>query len=72
MTSDQSLGNDLLEGAENIAEFLFGDRKKRRRIYHLIETSRLPHFKLGAMLCARKSTLVKWVADQEAKTGGLH
>lgn len=59
------LADDLLEGAEGIAEFLFGDAKKRRRVYHLAENKRLPVFRLGAVLCARKSTLMDWIAKQE-------
>lgn len=57
--------NDLLDGAEAIAEFVYGDRRHRRRIYHLAETGQLPHFKLGAMICARKTTLLAWIEAQE-------
>jgi hypothetical protein len=59
--------NDLLRGAEAIAEFLYGSRELRRNIYHLVATSNLPVFKLGSMICARKSALLKFVADQEAR-----
>jgi hypothetical protein len=62
---DPEFSKDLLRGAEEIAEFLFGDRKLRRKVYHLVATSNLPVFKLGAMLCARKSVLLQWVKDQE-------
>ncbi len=53
---------DLLTGAEAIAEFV---GVKARRIYHLAETRRLPVFRLGATICARKSTLVRWIEDME-------
>jgi hypothetical protein len=53
---------DLLSGAESIAAFL---GIKPRRVYHLAETQRLPVFRLGATLCARKSTLVKWIERME-------
>jgi hypothetical protein len=56
---------DLLRGGEKIAEFLFGDPEHRRKVYHLAETSRLPVFRLGTQLCARRSTLLDWVAQQE-------
>lgn len=56
---------DLLRGADQIAEFLFGAASERRKVYHLAETSRLPVFRLGSMLCARRSVLLEWVADQE-------
>ena len=32
---DTSLADDLLDGAAEIAEYLFGDRKQRRRVYGL-------------------------------------
>jgi len=63
---------DLLRGAGAIAEFLFGDAGERRKVYHLSETSNLPVFKLGALLCARRSTLLEWVADQERKRSGVY
>lgn len=62
--------DDLLIGAESIAEFVFGDRKKRRKVYHLAATSHLPVFKLGSVICARRSVLLKWVQDQEERHSG--
>jgi len=58
---------DLLRGAEEIAQFLYGDRKLRRKVYHLVATSTLPVFRLGSMICARESTLLDWVRDQEER-----
>jgi hypothetical protein len=64
---DRAFADDLLRGADEIAEFLFGDRMQRRKVYHLA-TSRLPVFRLGgSMLCARKSALLKFVEDQERR-----
>lgn len=60
-----SLAADLLHGAEAIAEFMFGDPKQRRKIYHMVEMQKLPTFRLGGILCARKSTLMKWIEEQE-------
>jgi hypothetical protein len=68
-TAEPCLADDLLRGAEEIAEFIFGDSRQRRKVYHAAATSRIPTFRLGAMLCARKSTLLRWIADQESKTG---
>jgi hypothetical protein len=65
--NDPQFAQDLLRGAEEIAEFLFGDRKLRRKVYHLAATSNLPVFKLGSMICARRSVLLKWIAEQEAR-----
>jgi hypothetical protein len=53
---------DLLTGAEAIAGFM---RVKPRRVYHLAETQRLPVFRLGSTLCARRSTLRRWIEDME-------
>ena len=61
------LADDLLRGAEAIAEFLYGHRRHRRKIYHLAQTKRLPVFHLGSTLCARQSTLIAWIEDQEIK-----
>ena len=60
-----SMGSDLLRGADQIADFMFGTPDERRKIYHLAETSKLPVFRLGALLCARKSTLLSWIEAQE-------
>jgi hypothetical protein len=61
------LGDDLLRGADEIAEFIFGARGSRRKIYYLAETSHLPVFRLGAVLCARRSVLMQWIAGQESR-----
>ena len=66
MTDTDTLADDLLRGAEQIAEFLYGSASARRRVYHLTSTASLPTFKLGSILCIRKSTLLRWIADQEA------
>ena len=66
---DPEFANDLLRGAETIAQFLYGNGK-RRQVYHLVATSNLPVFKLGSMICARKSVLLKWVKDQEERHAG--
>ena len=62
---DPQLAGDLLRGADTIAEYIFGDRACRRKVYYLAETSRLPVFRLGAALCARRSVLMRWISDQE-------
>jgi hypothetical protein len=67
-----SLGDDLLRGAGAIAQFLFGDRRQRRKVYYLTgeATVRMPHFRLGAIICARKSTLLRWIEDHERQGAG--
>jgi hypothetical protein len=65
---DRELANDLLRGAAEIAEFVYGSRKFRRRIYHLATTNnRFPCFKLGSLLCCRKSVLLKLIEDEEGR-----
>lgn len=61
------LVGDILHGADEIAEFLFGDKKSRRKVYNLVETARLPVFRLGVNICARKSVLLEWISAQERK-----
>ena len=55
MTDTMNQAPDLLYGANAIAAFL-GIR--RGVVYHLIETGRLPHFKVGKTVCARRSKVL--------------
>jgi hypothetical protein len=68
MESD-GLASDLLHGAAQIANFMFGDPSERRRVYYLSEeargANRLPCFRLGHIVCARKSTLMRWITEHE-------
>jgi hypothetical protein len=61
------LADDLLRGADEISQFIFGRKGSRRKIYYLAETSRLPVFRLGSVLCARKSVVLRWIAGQESR-----
>jgi hypothetical protein len=61
------LAGDILEGADAIAEFLFGSREHRRKVYYLAECSKLPIFRLGSVLCARKSVLLGFISGQESR-----
>ena len=63
----QGIADDLLKGADEIAEFIFGKKGGRRKIYYLAETSHLPVFRLGAVLCARRSVLLRWISGQESR-----
>lgn len=62
-----ALADDILEGADAIAEFLFGSRNSRRKVYYLAECSKLPIFRLGSVLCARKSVLLSFISGQESR-----
>ena len=64
------LADDLLTGAASIALYVFGSDAPpyRRKVYHLSSPShpdRLPVFRIGNQLCARKSTLLRNVAQRE-------
>lgn len=66
------VADDIICGAAAIAKFLFGDPKQRNKIYYLAgplnPNEKLPVFRLGATLCARRSTLVAWIAEREGRS----
>lgn len=70
--TEVTLGDDLLRGADEIAKFMFDDVKHRRKVYYLTGEAPkgMPHFKMGSVICARKSALLNWVAQQERFTPG--
>jgi hypothetical protein len=59
-----------IDAIEPSTLFLFGDRGSRRKVYYLAECSRLPVFRLGSVLCARKSVLLQWISGQERRVKG--
>jgi hypothetical protein len=54
---------DLLYGVAQIADYL---KMTTRQVYHLHDKASLPTFKLGGKVCARRSSLAKHFAAQEA------
>ena len=64
-----TIADDLLRGADEIAEFVFGSKRHRRKVYYLTgdAKTRMPHFRIGSVLCARKSTLLAWIERQEGQ-----
>jgi hypothetical protein len=74
MAMDENrLADDLLFGAAEIAAEVYGDPRKRSRVYH--NRDKWPIFYIGPMLCARRSSLRKHIAEQErqavaAQAGG--
>jgi hypothetical protein len=64
----EELAEDLLCGADEIARFLFGPNESRRKVYYLVACTRLPVFRLGTRLCARRSVLLRWITAQENRT----
>lgn len=64
--ANDGLAEDLLRGAGAIAAFIYGDEKHRPKVYHAIQADGLPVFRMnGEMVHARKSTILKWIADKE-------
>jgi hypothetical protein len=64
------VAGDILRGAEEIAQFLFGNQKYRRRVYNLVGRKQLPIFRMGPSICARKSVLLQWIEAQEGASKG--
>lgn len=64
-TTTEGFADDLLCGADEIAKFLFGPNGSRRKVYYLAACTRVPVFRLGTKLCARRSVLLGWIAAQE-------
>lgn len=63
--NDQSA--DLLYGVPAIATHL---QMTQPQVYHLHNKGELPTFKIGGKVCARRSTLAKHFAAQEAASTG--
>lgn len=58
---------DLCYGADAIAAHL---GIEPRQVYHLHENERLPTFKVGRKVCARRSALDAWLVRQEQGAQG--
>jgi hypothetical protein len=55
----------VIRGAEAIAEFIFGDRSHRRKVYYLAECCKIPIHRLGSTLCLRPSAYKSWIESQQ-------
>jgi hypothetical protein len=64
------VAGDILRGADEIAQFLFGHQRYRRRVYNLVGRKQLPIFRMGPSICARKSVLLQWIEAQEGASKG--
>jgi hypothetical protein len=62
VTDDTDDEAGLLYGAEAIAAFLGIEVKQAR---HRIDEGKIPTFKIGATVCARRRTLKAWLASLE-------
>ena len=57
-------GGLLLYGALAIAEFL---GLTERQVRHRVADGELPTFKIGGTVCARRASLVEWLAKREVE-----
>jgi hypothetical protein len=57
---------DVVYGVAAIAKFLSAPK---RAIQHQVTMKRLPVFRMGRSIAARKSTLSAWIADREKVAG---
>jgi hypothetical protein len=62
-----TIAEDLLRGADENARFVFGSTKHRRKVYYYATDAkvRLPVFRIGSVIHARKSKLIEWIEGQE-------
>jgi hypothetical protein len=70
IASASSISDDLLTGAEKIAEFVFADTSPQtvRKTRHLIRTKVIPAFKLGGVVAARKTTVLRAIEALDKKS----
>lgn len=67
-----TLAGDLMTGAAQIAKFLWGGdgSREQRRVYYLADPARgpnrLPTFRMGSMICGRKSSFKAWMSERES------
>ena len=64
MNDNIPLADDLLRGADDIAAFL---GLAPRAVYHAASRNQIPHYRVGAIIFARRSTLLAWISEQEKK-----
>jgi hypothetical protein len=61
----RELSSDLLRGAAQIAEFMYGDAEERRKVYTLHEKHAIPTFLLNNIIHARKSSIMRTIEARE-------
>ena len=64
MASKDQLASDVLRGAAAIAEFLYGNARERQKVYR--NAAGYSYWREGAVICARRSTLLAEIAEREA------
>lgn len=68
--SSEDTNEPMIEGAAAIAEFIYHSRDPRylRKIYYLVQNSKIPIMRMGSRLCMRPSTYKSWIEDQETRS----
>ena len=61
----EDLADDVLKGAAAISKFMNEDT---RSVFYMISKGRLPVYRIGESMRARKSTLRAWIANPDAAT----
>jgi predicted DNA-binding transcriptional regulator AlpA len=56
------LADDILHGAQDIAEF---GGWTRRQVYHFVSKHDLPVIRIGSALSARKTSILAWIEQRE-------
>jgi hypothetical protein len=64
MADKDQLASDVLRGAAAIAEYLYGDAGERQKVYR--NAAGYSFWREGAVICARRSTLLAEIAEREA------
>jgi hypothetical protein len=62
-----AFADDIIRTAAKIAVHMHGDASMRRNIYYLAQSSNLPFFRIGSVLCIRRSALDRFIAAQEER-----
>lgn len=62
ITPGHDLSDDIVIGADAIAAFV---GLTRRQVYGCVARGTMPIFKIGALVCARRSSILLWIEEQE-------
>ena len=66
MIRRRDLAHDNLEGMDEIAAFIFGRGASAKRAQTAIKAG-LPCWRIGNRIFARKSSIEKWIEEQETE-----
>ena len=65
LSATRGTEGDLLRGAEEISQFLYGRSDRERQVYELGRAGVITLFKMGSIWCARRSTLTAEITALE-------